>query len=194
MSAPTSAHAVERIMQFGESASLLVKVSPADLLMEPGGAMFSFCERYRYLLWRVWDTTLPMWTFGMLNPSTADDLILDPTIRRCVEFAKAGGAGGLIVWNLFAWRATDPAAMKMRPDPIGPLNNLAIVNAVRDAALTVAAWGMHGSFLNRESEVRGFLNMLKVPLHAMTFTKDGHPRHPLYLPARLKPEPWEYCP
>lgn len=161
-------------------------------LDEGAGAAFSTCERYRYLLWRVWNPALPFWAFGMLNPSTADHLKLDPTITRCCKRAMAGGAGGLIVWNLFAWRATDPADMKRAADPVGRLNNLAMARAVQASALTIAGWGAHGSHLGRDAEVRRLLAMAGEPLHALAFTADGRPRHPLYLASHLKPEPWAY--
>lgn len=156
------------------------------------GAALSTCWRYRYLLWRIWDQSLPIWSFGMLNPSTADHLQLDPTVTRCCNRARAGGAGGLVVWNLFAWRDTDPAAMKRVFDPVGPANDMAIRIAVANSSLNVAAWGAHGDHREREYRVRAMLGALDVPLHALAFTSAGHPRHPLYLSLGLQPQPWRY--
>ncbi|HEY8604688.1 DUF1643 domain-containing protein [Tsuneonella suprasediminis] len=156
------------------------------------GAALSPCWRYRYLLWRIWEPSLPIWSFGMLNPSTADHLTLDATVTRCCTRAQNGGAGGLVVWNLFAWRETDPAAMKRATEPVGPENDRAIRVALENSALNIAAWGAHGTHLGREAAVRQMLAEAQTPLHTLAFTKDGHPRHPLYLPANLEPQPWEY--
>ena len=156
------------------------------------GAALSPCWRYRYLLWRVWDQSLPIWSFGMLNPSTADHVRDDPTITRCVNRAKRGGAGGLVVWNLFAWRDTDPSAMKRAADPVGPCNDLAIRIAVGNSGLNIAAWGAHGTHREREFRVRAMLGADYVPLSALAFTDAGHPRHPLYLAAGVQPRPWTY--
>lgn len=169
----------------------------ADIRVDRGlalgdGAALSVCLRYRYLLWRIWDQSLPIWSFGMLNPSTADHLKLDPTVTRCCKRAHDGGAGGLVVWNLFAWRDADPAAMKRAGDPVGPGNDQAIRLAVQNSALNVAAWGAHGVHREREYRVRAMLGALGAPLHALAFTEAGHPRHPLYLSLGLQPQPWRY--
>jgi len=170
----------------------LADVKVADGIAGDAGAVFSPCEGFRYLLWRVWNPDRPFWSFGMLNPSTADHLQLDPTVTRCQTRATAGGAGGLIVWNLFAWRATDPAAMKRQGDPVGPFNDEAIRLAVAASALNIAAWGSHGVHREREHRVRVMLGAAKVPLHALAFTATGLPRHPLYLSLGLQPQPWKF--
>lgn len=158
---------------------------------EEAGAAFSPCERYRWLLWRMWDENLPFWTFGLLNPSTATHERVDPTIARCITRAKAGGAGGLIVWNLFAWRATKPEAMKIVADPVGKANDRAILHAVEAGAINVAGWGAHGSHMGRDAEVLDLLaRKSSAKLHALAFTDGGLPRHPLYLPLHLEPQPW----
>jgi len=86
------------------------------------GATFSTDRVYRYALWRVWDAALPSFVVIGLNPSTADETENDPTIRRCIGFAKREGCGGLVMLNLFAVRATDPRVMMAHPEPIGPDN------------------------------------------------------------------------
>lgn len=156
------------------------------------GAALSPCWRYRYLLWRIWDQSLPIWSFGMLNPSTADHQRNDPTITRCIGRAQRGGAGGLVVWNLFAWRETSPALMKQSREPIGLCNDDAIRVAVQNSALNIAAWGAHGTHRHREHAVRAMLGADQVPLHTLAFTWRGEPRHPLYLPSALQPQPWDY--
>ncbi len=182
-----------------EAMTGLLKASMyADVVISSGvddgaGAAFSQCERYRYLLWRIWNPDLPFWSFGMLNPSTADHLRLDPTVSRCCSRAQKGGAGGLIVWNLFAWRATDPVAMKRVADPVGAANDKAIKLAVAAADINIAAWGAHGVHRDRDRQVRKMLSAQGVALNALAFTADGQPRHPLYLAARLEPQPWKFC-
>ena len=187
-----AAEAINRTMNAAVGFDLVIRTSQrAD--GEIGGAMFSRCQSYRYLLWRVWQPDLPLWSFGMLNPSTADHEVMDPTIKRCFFRASAGGAGGLIVWNLFAWRSTDPADMKQAGDPVGPANDTATLMAVRDCAKNIAGWGAHGDWRGRDIQVRRLLAMTNVPLCALDFTNAGQPKHPLYLSARLPALPWRYA-
>lgn len=124
--------------------------------------------------------------FVGLNPSTADATLDDPTIRRCIGFAKAWGYAGLMMTNLFAWRATEPRNMLAAENPIGPDNDRVLSEAHDNAALSVAAWGAHGTYLDRHNAVRALLPRL----HYLRLTKDGHPGHPLYLPSSLKPVKW----
>ena len=135
---------------------------------------------YRYLLRRKWDDNAPKITFVMLNPSTADANQDDPTLRKCIHFAKSFCCGSLEVVNLFAYRATNPRELKRVPDPVGSRNNCYLQLATRRADLIVVAWGTKGIFHKRNEEV---LNLIsgKQPLHCLGLTKDGHPRHPLYL-------------
>ena len=169
------------------------------------GAALSPCGRYRYLLWREWRGTHDpqhwRWldrrdgfgepkacVFIMLNPSTADAEHDDPTIRRCVAFAQAWNFERLEVVNLFAHRATDPAALLALNDadnPVGPENHDYIENAVTQAGLVVCAWGAHGTHLGQDETVLGWCD--GVPVHCLGITKGGHPRHPLYLPRDAKP-------
>ncbi len=152
------------------------------------GALFSPCRRWRYLLWRRWDESKPVANFLMLNPSTADEVKLDPTCSRARDYADRWGYGALIVTNVFGWRATDPAEMKAVKDPVGPGNDAAIVRAARDAALVVCAWGNHGAFLGRSSRVKALLKEEK--LYALRVNANGEPAHPLYLPGSLKARAW----
>lgn len=157
---------------------------------DASGALFSACLRWRYLLWRRWDAAKPAANFLMLNPSTADEAKLDPTCARARDFAARWGYGALVVTNVFAWRATDPAAMKAATDPVGPENDRAIVRAAREAALVVCAWGNHGAHLERSAHVVALLQRAKVPLHALRLNGSGQPAHPLYLGAALRPRRW----
>jgi hypothetical protein len=150
-------------------------------------AVLSDCGRYRYKLTRNWNESLPMLTFIMLNPSIADATLDDPTIRRCIGFARGRGFGGLQVLNLFAFRATDPVHMKAANDPVGSDNDsyiiAALTAAVADSAPVIAAWGVHGAHNGRDAEVRKLSMECGVKLMCLGSTKGGHPRHPLYVAA-----------
>ncbi|MEE4296203.1 MAG: DUF1643 domain-containing protein [Wenzhouxiangella sp.] len=151
------------------------------------GANFSRCRRYRYTLWRRWSDEGPQVMIIGLNPSTADAKHDDPTIRRCTRFARDWGGGGLVVVNLFAYRATYPSDLKAEPEPIGPRNDAWIRRMADQSQIVVAAWGNHGTWLDRADRVR---RMLKERLSCLRLTAAGQPAHPLYLPARLFPKPW----
>jgi hypothetical protein len=149
------------------------------------GADISPCGRYRYTLWCAWGPGA--WVnWCCLNPSKADAKVNDPSFTRMLNFTKAWGYDGLIVTNLFAWRATEPRDMMAADDPVGPDNDQTLRHAYRNSALTVAGWGAHGAFRGRGAHVRAMLP----GLHYLRLTKDGHPGHPLYLPASLRPVEW----
>jgi hypothetical protein len=150
-------------------------------------ADLSTCGQYRYSLTREWSQSGGLVLFIGLNPSTADAMKDDPTIRRCASFAEAWGYGGLLMANLFAYRATDPADMLDVLDPVGPTNDACLRRMASKARLVVAAWGTHGTHLGRDAQVRAMLPRL----HYLRLTKDGHPGHPLYLPGHLTPTLWE---
>jgi hypothetical protein len=142
---------------------------------------------YRYALWREWKypLTQPTWaTFVMLNPSTADHEVDDPTIRRCVGFAHALGATGMVVVNLYAYRATNPVDLWTADDPVGPDGDSTLVEFLAMSARTggplIAAWGAHA----RTDRVARVLSLPGADrFQALGLTKHGAPRHPLYLPA-----------
>lgn len=172
-------------------------------------ATLSSCGTYRYSLtreWRLTDTPRNHWrwlgarggngeelgwpkacVFIMLNPSTADGKQDDPTIRRCVAFAQRFKFDKLVVLNLFAYRATNPRALlalNHNDNPAGVDNQSAFKKALPDAGLVVAAWGAHGPHLGQDETVRGWIDQCSdLPVHCLGKTKDGHPRHPLYLPS-----------
>lgn len=148
-------------------------------------AAFSGCRRYRYALWRRWDPVRPCVLFIGLNPSTADETRNDPTIRRCLAYARAWGYGGVCVANLFAWRATDPADLKAAAEPIGRGNDAWLRRLAGEAGLVVAAWGNDGGHRGRSAQVRALLP----ELHCLRRNRTGEPAHPLYQPARLRPVP-----
>lgn len=188
MKSPSSALAVELIENWAKAESLVFRHNG----LSGNGAVFSTCGLFRYLLWRRASTTVPFMGLGMLNPSTADSDVDDPTISRGIGFAMREGLAGPLVWNLNAFRATDPADMKAAPDPVGPHNNAAIDLALKLTAMTVAAWGTHGTHDGRDRAVLRRCAVSGARLHVLRLTKDGHPGHPLYLPKYLRPEPWEF--
>lgn len=154
------------------------------------GAQLSGDGRYRYTLTRSWEHA-PGWkrtapaVWVMLNPSTADHEVDDPTIRRVVGFSRDFGFSQAIVVNLFALRATDPSALARADDPVGPLNDAVLATIAEGAGLIVAAWGAHPFAQPRAAQVR---ELLGGQVMCLGHTKAGHPRHPLYLPltARLE--------
>ena len=160
------------------------------IVANSSGAVFSSCRRWRYLLWRRWDEKKPVANFLMLNPSTADEMQLDPTCSRARDYAGRWGYGALIVTNVFGWRSTDPDVMKAAKDPVGPGNDAAIVRAAKESALVVCAWGNHGSHLKRSLAVTKLLLEAKIKLHALRVNTNGEPAHPLYLPGNLRPLAW----
>jgi hypothetical protein len=153
-------------------------------------AHLSGCGTYRYSLTRSWEQGLPWCLFVMLNPSTADATVDDPTIRRCVGFARDWGYGRLHVVNLFGLRATDPKALRSHEDPVGPDNDSAILRAAARCELIVAAWGAHGSHLDRNRAVWDLLGAAGLAVFCLGTTEQGHPKHPLYLKTDLKPVPF----
>ena len=156
-------------------------------------AVFSPERTYRYSLERELDpgnhTSV---LFIMLNPSTADEIENDPTIRRCMGFAKAWGFGRLLVANLFAFRATNPGDM-MRPtvEPVGPDNDKHIIELARLVDLVVCAWGVNGSYGNRGLAVAKMLRDEGIKPHHLGLTAKGFPSHPLYLKKSTQPQLWE---
>jgi hypothetical protein len=145
-------------------------------------AVISACGRYRYLLTRTWDAALPVLVFCMLNPSTADASEDDPTIRRCIGFARREGCGGIAVVNLFAWRATDPDKLPiLDSDKAGPENAEHVARTIKGRRVVVA-YGAH--FSAHPFVVLPFLDLLRehaASVHCLGTTKKGAPKHPLYL-------------
>ena len=157
------------------------------------GAHFSPCRTWRYLLWRTWNTETPPCMFIGLNPSTADERKDDPTIRRCIRFARDWGHGGLVMANVFPYRSTstqgllDPAnPRRIGEHARGPrLANLSsIAFAAKSCAMIVAAWG---AFPHAWGEAEEIADYIERELYCLDFTKEGQPRHPLYIAAETKP-------
>ena len=141
------------------------------------GARFSDCGTYRYTLWRMWDDSEKTVVFVCLNPSTADAELDDPTLRRCIGFAKSWGFGSVIIVNLFAYRSTDPNILRQIHDPIGSENSFWLTRAWTMSSLAIAAWGNRGGLLDRDYAVRQIMPYLK----CLAINKTGQPKHPLYV-------------
>jgi hypothetical protein len=153
-------------------------------------AVYSDCERYRLSLTRVWDPAGPRLLFVMLNPSTATEARNDPSVERCERRARALGFGAFRVCNIFAWRDTDPAALRAVADPVGAGNDDAIRDGCLWADRIVCAWGAHGAHLRRGPAVEMLLRATGRPLFHLGLTAGGHPRHPLYVSYAAEPAPW----
>lgn len=148
-------------------------MTTSDALVDPTG-------QYRYWLTRHWDDQRWPVTWVMLNPSTADAGTDDATIRSCTRLSRPLG-GGLVVVNLFAHRATDPAALKAAADPVGPDNDRHLLDRAAQGLRVIAAWGSHGTLLGRGEQVTALLREAGFELWCYGTTKSGQPKHPLYL-------------
>lgn len=144
-------------------------------------AIISPDDLYRYSLWRAWGAGKSL-RFVMLNPSTADASLDDPTIRRCMGFARREGYDGLTVLNLYAYRSTDPKALLTCADAVGPDNDRHLTAHLMEAAAVrqpvVAAWGANA----HPDRVGRVLSLWPdVDWRCLGTTKQGAPRHPLYV-------------
>lgn len=166
------------------------------------GAVFSRDLTHRYLLWRRWGeshTSPRLYAVIGLNCSTADEQVLDPTVKRCATRAEASGHDGLVMLNLGSLRSTDPKGIVEHLESWhgGAPNDAAILHGARASEQVVAAWGgpyqpkaLRVAVEARASAVLGAMAEARVTLHAFALTQGGHPRHPLYLPYSAEPRPW----
>lgn len=158
----------------------------------PFETVFSTDRCYRYSLFRNFNNEHNHFVqFIGLNPSTADETKNDPTVRRCIGFAKRWNFGGMLMSNIFAWRATNPAVMMAQADPIGPENNGHLIAGAKAAGLTIIAWGQYGSFDGRGPAVLRLMKNHGIVLHCLTVNSVSQtPAHPLYQPGNLQPRLW----
>jgi hypothetical protein len=156
-----------------------------------GRAILSPCFTYRYALMRPIENVRPACAvFLMLNPSIADADVNDPTISACMDFAKRWGADQLSVFNLYAYRATNPKELKTATDPIGPRNDPCLAVMADMFQDIVCAWGNHANN-ERVADVVKILQARGNNLWCLDTNKNGSPVHPLYQ-AREKPlKPWK---
>ena len=141
------------------------------------GAHFSPCRTWRYSLWRVWGTDGTRVAFIGLNPSTADETQDDPTVRRCINFARAWGYDGMYMLNLFGLRSTNPKGLWKVKDPTGPGNYAAIARNTHVCGMAVVAWGANVT----SEQWTPVLEHIKCEMVCLGLTKSGAPRHPLYV-------------
>lgn len=161
------------------------------------GAVMSGCGTWRYRLWRSWRIPFEVGpervaVFIGLNPSTATAEQDDPTVRRCVGFALDWGMTGMEMLNLYGFRSTDPKGLWGADDPVGPETDRYLVDAAAEADIVVACWGAFPQATERSTTVVSML--VDAGVQVMTLgdkTKDGHPRHPLYLKKSATLRPWE---
>lgn len=158
-------------------------------------AVLSDCGKYRYVLRRGWGVGDRCAVFLMLNPSTADAAGDDPTIRKCIGFARHWGFDALSVVNLYALRSTNPRGLLLAADPIGPLNDLWIRKECSESAIrhtVIAAWGANGD--GRDRRVAEVCALVQRPMYSIGITATGQPLHPLMVAyaAAPMPIPWEY--
>lgn len=160
-------------------------------------AVISDCGRYRYHLSRSWDTTLPRMGIIMLNPSTADADVDDPTIRRVIGFASTYGYGRVDVCNLFPLRCSEPEGLLDPPEPLHHTLNethLAIRIMLLHVDKVVFAWGnkRFATLRDRANQiVRLVIDYHDTPAWCFKRNADGTPAHPLYLPGDTQLIKWE---
>lgn len=168
----------------------------SDLFERPAvrSAAFSDCRRYRYTLEIIWDASRQKLVIIMLNPSTADEIRNDPTVERMERRARMLGFGGVIVLNLFAFRATDPRDMKRQQDPVGDMNDQFIRQhleaALASGGTVFVGWGAHGTYAGRAGQVAAMMASIGVSPVCLAVTNSGQPVHPLYQPYEAPFRPW----
>jgi hypothetical protein len=162
----------------------------SSLALTERSAVFSDDRVYRYRLTRVWSYGGQMLNVIGLNPSTADETVDDPTIRRCIAFAKSWGYIGLSMTNLCAFRATKPVDLWKAAEPAGPDNDTWLRQEAEAAGMVLAAWG--ANIMAHDAGIRTVRYVLRgIPLRCLGLTQSGAPRHPLYVPKVTLPVPFE---
>ena len=173
------------IFEEGDNGEFVLELTPYQAPMHRT-ACLSADARYRYLLTRTWQPDLPTVCFVMLNPSTADAEADDPTIRRCIDFARRWGFGSLNVVNLYAYRTASPAELAAAAEPVGPENDAYVGATCANASLIVAAWGAMAPDMQRKFVALSGIKNLK----CLGLTQNGEPRHPLYVRADTGLQPF----
>lgn len=156
-----------------------------DLFGADSGAVFSEDRRYRYVLWRTWNTAQSRCMFICLNPSTADERENDKTTKRVINFSTSFGYGGVVLVNLFAVCTKSPKIMLNHPKPIGEDNDKWIQKYANELPAIFCGWGTKGGHQCRDQDVLRVLPAEK--LWCLAITKDGYPGHPLYIKGSNSP-------
>lgn len=152
----------------------------SDLFLERD-AVISDCGKYRYLLRRTWDHDKQRALIIMLNPSTADAQIDDATIRSCIRLTKGLGYGSFEVVNIFGFRATDPRDLELAEEPIGPMNERIVAAAIMRCDTIICAWGAHRMAERNSNYLLGRIRAYRPAAYCFGKTKNGSPKHPLYV-------------
>lgn len=178
----------ELVMLVDQRGDMFSSEEWGAVLSEPGEDGISI---YRYLLWRIFDPSLPVLLVVMLNPSVATHLQGDRTIDGLMRRARRFGYGGVVVANCFAFRATEPQVMRKAKDPVGPHND-AVLDLIFAQPLDVlCAWGVNATHLDRERNVTCTMENGTARPHVLRLCAGGAPEHPLYVPAAIAPSPWQ---
>ena len=153
-----------------------------ESMVDDKGAIFSDCGKYRYCLWRVWDSSKPMVMCIGLNPSKATKIKPDPTITRVIDLTKSSGYGGFYMMNLFAFITPYPKELKKCIDPLGD-NNKWLTDITGKCSDVVFCWGAFNilSLVVRFKERVEFMIEMFPDAYCFGYTKGGEPRHPLML-------------
>jgi hypothetical protein len=186
---------VTKLESVVESAALVTPfkfVIVNELDGEQAGAVYSLDETHRYVLWRIWDITKPLWMWAMLNPSTATHFILDPTLTRCRIRAERAGAGGMIVGNAGAVRETDSSKAVRHADPIGEHNEFWLRLCIPLADKHIVGCGPLAKKFGGDKLFTRVFADAGVPLFALKRTADGSPGHPLYVGYDVEPFPYKF--
>lgn len=144
-------------------------------------AIYSDSEEHRYVLKRAWNDQGKRMMFIGLNPSTATEIVNDPTITRVIGYAKREGFGSVSICNIFSFRATLPSDLKKSGDPIGKETDNLMIREAEDSDVILLGWGNHASFMDRGKKVRELLKPFKEKTFCLGLTKSAEPKHPLYL-------------
>lgn len=160
--------------------------------LSASGAVFNSTRTHRYILWRELNGSgaKPAIAFIGLNPSTADEIKNDPTVTRCIGYARRWGYGTFYMLNIFGLRSTDPKGLYNSANPVGQGNDRAIMEVAQAVDRIVLCWGNHGQHVERGTKILELLR--NFPCHYLTKTKAGQPGHPLYLKADLEPLEWNH--
>lgn len=172
---------------------------PLSLPTIERAAHLSVCGTFRYRLSRTWDAALPRLCFVMLNPSTADHVRDDPTVKKCIAIAHHQGFGGIDVVNVYAYRSSSPVMLALAEDPVGPENDQHLREVLATASRVVVAWGAHAIPAERLMQVQTIVTTSGHTPYCLRRTRDGQPCHPLargkaFVPVTVTMEPFEILP
>jgi hypothetical protein len=156
-------------------------------------AIFDAERKNRFRLRRIWNEHMPQLAWCLTNPSKASEQLDDPTLRKVQTYARLWGFGGVSVVNVFPWCATNPKELYQREETESlVVENLYMIQGEADECdQMICGWGRNGLIDSRSHRVRSWLQKYRRKVFALRLLNDGEPEHPLYLPSRLKPIPFD---